>query len=569
MAQGSSDHASAETSAAAAAPCNVLLVSPAFPLNTFWNIKITCEIGGARHSAVPLGLLTVAAMLPAHWHCQLVDHNVRQVTDAELDWADMVMIGGMNVQRFDALTILERAQRRGKPVVVGGPDVSSQPELYGDADFRVVGEAEGVIGGFIAAWNAGERKGTFVAEKFKADVTTTPIPRYDLVRPQDYLWFSAQFSRGCPFKCEFCDIIELYGRVPRVKTQAQFLGELEALHRSGYRGHIDFVDDNFIGNKKAVKAFLPVLADWQRRHGYPFWFSTEASVNMSDDDELLALMHAANFGIVFVGLESPDRATLVAMQKKQNINRDLARSIHKIYAAGMLVIAGFIVGFDTEQDTVAEAMIGCVEATSIPIAMMGLLIALPNTQLSRRLAIEGRLFPVEWLDQVARVKGGDQCTLGLNFLTRRPRTEILDDYRRALTAVYTPSAYFRRALHVVQQFEQWPPHMTQSLGYQNPSSWTLFGLHKADWLQLLRLVRRTSGAGPLALFHVVKALAWAVRHRPAALYAVATLAAFYAHLGPFARQVARSATQQIDDINRGRWQAPEIARREPVARAAD
>jgi radical SAM superfamily enzyme YgiQ (UPF0313 family) len=533
---------------------NVLLVSPAFPRNTFWNIKVTCEIAGARHSAIPLGLITVAAMLPAHWNCRLIDRNVRDVTDADFAWADLVMTGGMNVQRADCRKVIDAARRAARPVVVGGPDVSSQPECYAEADFRVVGEAESVIDDFIAAWNAGQRQGLFVAEKFKANITTTPVPRYDLLRREDYLYFSLQFSRGCPFKCEFCDIIELYGRVPRVKTAAQFLGELEALHRQGYRGHLDFVDDNFIGNKKAVKLLLPALADWQRRHGYPFWFSTEASINLADDDELLTLMRAANFGIVFVGIESPDSATLVSMQKKQNANRDLARSVHKIYAAGMLVIAGFIIGFDTEPSSIAEPMIGCVEATAIPICMMGLLVALPNTQLWRRLEHEQRLFPATWLDEAARDHGGDQCTLGLNFLTLRPRRDVLDDYRRSIDSVYAPSSYFRRAYHVAETLHQWPPHAPECS--EAPSSIRPFGLGLADWRQLLRLTRRAAWAGPVTLFHVVAALIWAVRNRPAALFAVATFAAFYVHLGPFARQVSRAATRQIDDIDSGRWRAP-------------
>ena len=200
-----------------------------------------------------------------------------------------------------------------------------------------------------------------------------------------------QFSRGCPFTCEFCDIIELYGRVPRTKTNAQMLAELDGLYALGYRGHVDFVDDNLIGNKKAVKAFLPELARWLEEHDYPFEFTTEASLNLADDDELLRLMSEANFFGVFVGIESPDPETLVAMRKKQNTRRNIAESIHRIYAAGMFVTAGFIVGFDSEKASIADAMIELIEDAAIPVAMVGLLYALPNTQLTRRLAKEGRL----------------------------------------------------------------------------------------------------------------------------------------------------------------------------------
>ena len=311
--------------------------------------------------------------------------------DLQLEWADLVMTGGMLPQRSDTLTVIALAQTRGKPVVVGGPDATSSPEIYEVADFRVLGEAEGIIDEFIAAWDAGARKGTFTAEKFAIDITKTPIPRFDLLKRDQYIYYGVQFARGCPFTCEFCDIIELYGRAPRVKTAEQILAELDTLYRTGYRGHLDFVDDNFIGNKKAVKAVLPHLIAWQKAHGYPFEFSTEASINLADDAALLALMREANFFVVFVGIESPDTDTLILTQKKQNTRRSLAESVHKIYAAGMYVLAGFIVGFDSEKASVADAMIDCIEATSIPVCMIGLLYSLPNTQLNRRLEREGRV----------------------------------------------------------------------------------------------------------------------------------------------------------------------------------
>ena len=219
------------------------------------------------------------------------------------------------------------------------------PHLYQAANFRVLGEAEGIIDKFVEAWEAGAREGLFEAEKFQIDVTKSPVPRFDLLKFDDYLHIGVQFSRGCPFTCEFCDIIELYGRVPRAKTNAQMLAELDQLYRLGYRGYVDFVDDNLIGNKKAVKAFLPALANWLEARDYPFKFTTEASLNLADDAEFLVLINRANFVGVFVGIENPDTATLIAMRKKQNTRRNIAQSIHKIYAAGLFVTAGFIVGF--------------------------------------------------------------------------------------------------------------------------------------------------------------------------------------------------------------------------------
>ena len=230
-------------------PCRVLMIYPKFVPNSFWNYTEACELVGAKYPAAPLGLITVAAMLPKHWDIRLVNRNTEQLTDADLDWADLVMIGGMLNQQPDAIYLIDFAHLHGKPVCVGGPDVSSSPHLYADADFQVIGEAEQVIEDFIAAWESGERKGVFIAEKFKIDVTQSPMPRYDLIKFDHYLFIGVQYSRGCPFTCEFCDIIELYGRVPRTKTNDQIIAELQALYDYGYRGHVDFVDDNFIGNK--------------------------------------------------------------------------------------------------------------------------------------------------------------------------------------------------------------------------------------------------------------------------------------------------------------------------------
>jgi len=538
--------------------CNVLLVSPAFPLNTFWNIKVTSRVVGARHPAIPLGLLTVAAMLPPEWTCRLIDCNVSRLADSDLDWADLVMTGGMNVQRAHCLEVIEHAHRRGKPVVVGGPDVTSEPHDYAAADFIVAGEAERIIQEFIHAWNDGLKRGTFTAERFSVDVTETPIPRYDLVRRSDYIFYSLQFSRGCPFNCEFCDIIELYGRRPRVKTIAQFIGELESLYRTGYRGHLDFVDDNFIGNKKAVKALLPVLIDWQKRHGYPFYFSTEASLNLADDDDLLASMRAANFAIVFVGIESPDTATLVSMQKKQNTRRSIAASVHKINGAGILVIAGFIIGFDTEREGVSEEMIRCIEAAALPITIVGLLVALPNTQLSRRLKQEGRLFPSAWLMDAMKERGGDQCTLGLNFETLRPQRDILVDYKRVIDGIYSPATYFERVAHVARRLGPWPAH-----GASGQPGWSFLGVSKTDWSTLFRLLTLAARIHPAIFIHIVKALIRGFRETPECLMAVVTYAAFYLHLGPFSRSVSAAISRRIAQIDRNEWRSP-LAAKEPV-----
>ena len=407
----------------------------------------------------------------------------------------------------------------------------------------MLGEAEGILDTFVAAWEAGERRGRFTAEKFKADVTKSPIPRFDLLTFSHYLYIGVQFSRGCPFTCEFCDIIELYGRKPRTKSTPQMLAELDRLLALGYRGHVDFVDDNLIGNKRAVKLFLPHLVAWQQRHGYPFRFSTEASLNLSDDPELLAMMRAANFFVVFIGIETPDEATLVQTQKKQNTRRSITESVHRIYAAGMFVTAGFIVGFDTEEASIADAMIDCITDTAIPSAMVGLLTALPNTQLQRRLEREGRLF--EKFSRISTVTG-DQCTAGLNFVTRRPRREILADYRRILAAVYDPARYFERVRTVGLALDR--PRFAGTT-----PAWHLV---LRDLHGLLRLCWRMSVKRPELAWRFWRVFATLIRRNPRALeYALMNVALFL-HLYPFSRYVIGELDAQIAAIDRGDYVEP-------------
>ena len=522
--------------------CNVLLVCPRFHGRSFWDNSAACEVFGAGIPAPPLGLITVAAMLPASWECRLVNRSTEELSEADLDWADMVMTGGMIPQRPDTQAVIELAQARGKPVVVGGPDATSSPEAYEQADFRVLGEAEGIIDAFIAAWDAGSRQGIFTAEKFAIDVTKTPIPRYDLLKRSHYVYYGVQFSRGCPFTCEFCDIIELYGRVPRFKTTEQILAELETVYRLGYRGLVDFVDDNFIGNKKAVKNLLPHLIAWQQAHGFPFEFSTEASINLADDDQLLALMRAANFVTVFVGIESPDPATLISAQKKQNTRRVLADSVQKIYRAGMMVNAGFIVGFDSEKDGVAEAMIELIEAAAIPVCMVGLLFALPNTQLSRRLEKEGRLLPASYVvDLVAEVGGGDQCAIGLNFLTVRPRCDILNDLKRILQGAYDPAVYYQRVRTVARLLDRPVLDKRRSTELAQRT----LGVSLRELALVCRIVSLVARRHREVLRHFLRALFEAAWKNPRALGFVFTLTLLYCHLGPFARHAVSVLDQRL------------------------
>ena len=511
---------------------NVLLVFPRFGAHSFWGLQAVCAVFGARCPAPPLGLITLAALLPSDWSIRLVDRNASALRDAEIDWADVVMTGGMLPQRPDTLKVIAWAQARGKPVVIGGPDAMSSPEIYEAADFRVLGEAESILPQFVEAWHRGERRGTYEAEKFTADINTSPVPRFDLLRFDDYLYVGVQFSRGCPFNCEFCDIIELFGRVPRSKTGDQMLLELQALYDIGYRGHVDFVDDNLIGNKRALKRFLPQLIKWQEEKGYPFQFSTEASLNLADDVELLAMMSSANFFALFTGIESPDTETLIHTRKKQNTRRSIADSVHKINAAGMFVIAGFIVGFDSEKPGIVEGMVDCIEATSIPACMVGLLTALPNTQLSRRLEREGRLLPLVIPEEVEAA--GDQCTAGLNFVTLRPRQEILSDYRTILTTIYRPEAYFARVADLGRRLHR--PALKRKIERKGLMK-ALRALGRLCWCMTIDRPRWRG-----FFWRTVYDTA---RHNPAALEYVLILMAFYLHLGPFSSHVVRELDRQI------------------------
>jgi len=514
-------------------PCRVLLIYPRFTAASFWNYHDLCGILGVRCPTAPLSLITVAALLPPSWDARLLDRNAEELTAADLDRADLVMTGGTMAQKKDTLEIIRVCRARGKPVVVGGCDVTASPHLYGEADFQVLGEAEGTIRTFVEAWDAGERKGVFTSEKFTVDITQSPIPRFDLLNFSNYLYPGVQFSRGCPFTCEFCDIIELYGRAPRTKTNDQMLAELDVLYRLGYRGFVDFVDDNFIGNKKAIKRFLPSLVKWQKERGYPFELSTEATINLADDDQLLDLMREANFFTIFVGIESPNTDTLIAAQKKQNTRRSLSASVHKIYKAGIIVKSGFIVGFDSEKCSVADEMIDCIESTSIPNCMVGLLAALPTTQLTRRLAREGRLH-AGYDDQGEA--GGDQAITGLNFETLRPRRDVYVDYATILEKIYEPEDYFKRVRRMGRLIDR----------SRRPMS-----IPTRELLMVARLLLHMLTGQKGIRGHFWSTVLDCAIHNPRALKYVMITMALYLHIGPFSRYVRTHTEKQIALIDHG------------------
>jgi len=412
---------------------NALLIYPEWP-DTYWSFKHALPFEGKRSAYPPLGLLTIAPLLPGHWKKRLVDTNVRPLTDADLKWADVALLSGMLVHKQDLLGLLARCRARGLRTVIGGPVCSSVEELPQHADHVVVGEAEDLIVELAADLERGTAKPFYKAAELPG-LDKTPLPDLSLINPKYYSAMAIQYSRGCPFNCEFCDIIEIYGRVPRTKSPAQMVAELEQLYDRKVRGSLFIVDDNFIGNKRKVKELLPVLVDWNVRHKRPFTFFTEASVNLADDAELLQMMKDAGFTRVFLGIETPIEASLKIAQKMQNTHRSLMDSVRRIQGYGMEVMAGFIVGFDTDPDDVFDRQVEFIQESAIPLAMVGLLLALPGTQLYRRLLREGRI-----VDE----GHGNNFECRLNFIPKMNPQRLVEGYRSILQRIYSPDAYYER-----------------------------------------------------------------------------------------------------------------------------
>ncbi|MDT5270262.1 MAG: hypothetical protein QOH49_2448 [Acidobacteriota bacterium] len=423
----------------------VLLVYPEFP-DTYWSFRHALKFEGKLSAFPPLGLLTVSAMLPEPWERRLIDMNVRPLKDADIEWADLVFCSAMIVQKESLEGVVERSKAKGKRVVVGGPYVSTSAEHLPAADHIFVGEAESTLPEFLKDLESGEPKRFYQAAERPA-LTSTPVPHFQLTDFERYSAMSVQYSRGCPFQCEFCDIIEIYGRVPRTKTNEQMLAEMDALHATGWRGLVFIVDDNFIGNKRNVKRLMPELIEWSERHGRPFSFITEASVNLAEDDQLLEMMRSANFRRVFLGIETPVEESLKEAQKGQNTRRDLLESVRKIQSYGMEVMAGFIVGFDSDPEDIFDRQINFIRESAIPLAMVGLLTALPDTQLWRRLQREGRLL---------HESSGNNTEGSLNFVPRMDTLKLVEGYKRILSTIYSPAEYYKRALDCLSHLTQGP-----------------------------------------------------------------------------------------------------------------
>jgi radical SAM superfamily enzyme YgiQ (UPF0313 family) len=431
----------------------VLLVNPKFP-DTYWSFRHALPFEGKRSVFPPLGLLTVSGLLPRSYERRLVDLEIEPLKTSQIDWADMVFITGMLAQKQSLHEIVERCRKRGKRIVRGGPYVTSTIEELPYADHIFQGEAETTLPQFFEDLERGTAKRTYKAPE-RPPMSLAPIADFGLANMKKYSCMSVQYSRGCPFSCEFCDIIEIYGRIPRTKSNQQVIAEFNELKRLGWRGPLFIVDDNFIGNKKNVRLLLPELIEWQKKNGYPFSLLTEASVNLADDDDLLSAMKEAGFRRVFLGIETPVEESLKEAQKSQN-RGNLLESVRKIQSHGMEVMAGFIVGFDNDPEDIFERQIEFIRQSAIPMAMVGMLNALPDTQLWKRLEREGRLLGAD--------ATGNNTIATVNFIPKMDVETLVQGYQRIMRTIYKPSEYYRRALDSLQRVPQDVPEAHQYHG---------------------------------------------------------------------------------------------------------
>lgn len=502
---------------------NFLLVYPEIPA-TYWSYKHALSFIGKRALMPPLGLATIAAMIPDQLSCRIADMNVGPLTDDDLMAADMVLLSAMLVQKDSFHDVVRRCNRLGVPVAAGGPYPTSCPEEMAGVDHLVLNEGEVTFPPFLEDFQLGRLRPLYTDE-CRPDIRVSPVPRFDLLELEWYDTIPFQFSRGCPFTCEFCDIVHLFGNVSRTKTPEQFIRELEAAYRTGFRGSAFVVDDNFIGNKRQVKALLREVAVWQTAHGMPYHFATEASINLAEDDELLDLLVAAGFVMAFVGIESPSAAALSEANKTQNLHLDVADAVRRIQRRGIEVTAGFIIGFDTDPADIFDRQIRYVKQLGIPIAMVGLLMALPHTKLWERLQREGRI--------IAGSDGNNTHGIRLNFRPRLDAAELVAGYRRVLREIYRPQAYFARCLSLLRIYPEHMPNedkrADRHIGFREIS-----GLFRS-------LARQTfSWYGFTYLWFLIRALTL----KPAYAVRVFTMAVQGHHLLTITRQMLRGAERE-------------------------
>lgn len=421
---------------------NVLLVYPEYP-DTFWSFKHALKFVSKKSSFPPLGLLTVASLLPQNWKTKLVDLNVNNLKDKDIICADFVFISAMSIQSESAHKVIEICKKLNTKIVAGGPLFTSNPTKYDHIDHLVLNEAEITLQPFLDDFERGSLKHLYTSSEW-ADISTTPVPTWNLVRKNEYSSMNIQYSRGCPYDCDFCDITVLYGRSPRTKSKEQVIAELDELYITGWRGPVFFVDDNFIGNKvKLKKEILPAIIEWMNYNGKPFYFNTEASINLADDNNLMHLMVEAGFESVFIGIESPNEASLIECNKFQNTQRNLISSIKKIQDFGLEVQGGFIVGFDNDSPKIFEELTNFIQKSGIVTAMVGLLNAPLGTKLNKRLIVEGRM---------KSDFTGDNTDYSINFIPVMDYDVLIDGYKNLLNTIYSPKYYYKRVMTFLKNF---------------------------------------------------------------------------------------------------------------------
>jgi radical SAM superfamily enzyme YgiQ (UPF0313 family) len=483
----------------------VLLIYPEFP-DTFWSFKHALKFIRKKASSPPLGLLTVAAMLPPEWTKRLVDVNVTKLAKEHLAWADYAFISGMIVQRESARRIISRCKELGIKVVAGGPLFTSEYEQFEEADHFVLNEAEVTLPPFLADLEQRRAGRIYTTSEF-ADIQKTPVPLWELADLNRYATMSIQFSRGCPYNCEFCNVTALFGHRPRIKSAKQITAELDSLYDLGWRGGVFFVDDNFIGNKRSLKAeLLPALIEWQKKKG-GMPFHTEVSINLADDEELMHMMVEAGFGTVFIGIETPDEDSLTECSKNQNKGRDLVQDVKRIQRAGLQVQGGFIVGFDNDTPSIFQRQIDFIQKSGIVTAMVGLLQAPPGTRLYERLKQEGRL--------LSRISG-DNVDGTTNIIPKMNLDTLREGYNNILQQIYSPEHYYQRVRTFLREYK--PPKIKASLDFKHVLEYILAFFRSIYHLGIVGKER----------VHYWKLLFWTLFRRPE-LFPLAVTFAIYGY----------------------------------------
>ena len=514
----------------------VLLVWPRFP-PSFWGFEGALRMLPEQAITPPLGLITVAAVCPATWTLRLIDRAFQEICDADYEWADLVLVSAMHAQRTDTLAILGRARELGTRTFIGGPWASSEPErLRKVADHVMVGEAEDVFAGIALALENGTAHALYKVDD-KPDMSRSPIPRFDLLQKEKYAQMPVQFSRGCPFQCEFCDIITIYGRKPRMKSSAQVLAELDTLRELGWRNEVFIVDDNFIGNSKNALQLARDLAEWGRLHKQPFTFNTEASIDLADRPELLAAMVKANFLYVFIGIETPSSEALKGAKKFQNLRKDNLEQVRVIQESGLWVMAGFIVGFDSDDETIFERQFEFIEKTAITWAMTGMLQAPPTTPLFDRMRKEGRL---------NEESEGTSNFSAPNFQTVLPLPVLMRGLSGLLARLYEPETYFARAFRSLEVWGTKPTQVPPAMGFL----YNVRGLVNSMWTQGVRSDYR--GAYWRFLWKLVRTFG----NNPTKMWMGAMALATAQHFVIYARHVADELERDCRVLEREQAQAP-------------